>query len=152
MAPGLTEKPSKHKKKNIDNNNNNIVEAPKKPTARRHLLLIRHGQYNMDADSDIGRKLTELGRVIWMGQLIIFDLFINQSVVWDVILSPLSTPTRMKACDLRRCSISGIIISSSSPLSCLLLSMHLIIGLPFDVYFSRPYSSSGSPYFLHPSP
>ena len=76
MVPGLTEKPSKHKKKNVDNNNINIVEVPKKPTARRHLLLIRHGQYNMDADSDIGRKLTELGRVIWMGQLIIFELFI----------------------------------------------------------------------------
>ena len=62
MAPGLMEKPSKHKKKNVDNNNNNIVDEPKKPTARRHLLLIRHGQYNMDADSDLGRKLTELGR------------------------------------------------------------------------------------------
>ncbi|KPM06988.1 serine/threonine-protein phosphatase Pgam5, mitochondrial-like protein [Sarcoptes scabiei] len=33
-----------------------------KSTATRHLLLIRHGQYKMDADSDEFRQLTSLGR------------------------------------------------------------------------------------------
>ena len=56
------QKPSKHKKKNLDENNNE-TEKPKKPTARRHLLLIRHGQYNTDGDTDLERKLTALGMV-----------------------------------------------------------------------------------------
>ncbi|XP_060077034.1 serine/threonine-protein phosphatase PGAM5, mitochondrial-like [Ylistrum balloti] len=32
------------------------------PTATRHLLLIRHGQYNTDGEDDSQRYLTELGR------------------------------------------------------------------------------------------
>jgi len=33
-----------------------------KPSATRHLFLIRHGQYVMDPHSDENRILTELGR------------------------------------------------------------------------------------------
>ena len=32
------------------------------PTATRHLVLIRHGQYNLEPEDDAERKLTELGR------------------------------------------------------------------------------------------
>ena len=37
-------------------------DKPKKPTASRHLLLIRHGQYDMTHNEDELRVLTELGR------------------------------------------------------------------------------------------
>lgn len=33
-----------------------------KPKATRHLILIRHGQYNLDGETDKQRILTELGR------------------------------------------------------------------------------------------
>lgn len=32
------------------------------PTARRNLILIRHGQYNLDGESDADRYLTQLGQ------------------------------------------------------------------------------------------
>lgn len=34
----------------------------KKPTATRHLILIRHGQYELDGATDEQRILTKLGR------------------------------------------------------------------------------------------
>ena len=37
-------------------------EKPKKPTASRHLILIRHGQYDLSQKQDELRVLTELGR------------------------------------------------------------------------------------------
>ena len=40
---------------------NEALEA-KKPKANRHLILIRHGQYNIDGLTDSNRYLTELGR------------------------------------------------------------------------------------------
>lgn len=33
----------------------------KKPKVCRHLILIRHGQYNLDGKNDSERKLTQLG-------------------------------------------------------------------------------------------
>ncbi|TRY76647.1 hypothetical protein TCAL_11833 [Tigriopus californicus] len=39
-----------------------VHEADPKPQASRHLLLIRHGQYNIQAQVDHERKLTVLGR------------------------------------------------------------------------------------------
>lgn len=33
----------------------------KRPTATRHIILIRHGQYFDKEDTDVKRKLTELG-------------------------------------------------------------------------------------------
>ncbi|KAI0230861.1 Serine/threonine-protein phosphatase PGAM5, mitochondrial [Lamellibrachia satsuma] len=59
MDPKSLEKPPKNKK-SVDENNNE-TEKPTKPTARRHLLLIRHGQYEQEARSDLDRKLTSLG-------------------------------------------------------------------------------------------
>lgn len=35
----------------------------RKPSAIRHLILIRHGQYNLDGANDGERYLTEIGRV-----------------------------------------------------------------------------------------
>ncbi|XP_046916842.1 serine/threonine-protein phosphatase PGAM5, mitochondrial isoform X3 [Dermatophagoides farinae] len=43
-----------------DDYNRRLEKA--KSTATRHLLLIRHGQYRMDADTDELRQLTSLGR------------------------------------------------------------------------------------------
>ena len=36
-------------------------EVPK-PTATRHVILIRHGQYEMESHDDVNRVLTPLGR------------------------------------------------------------------------------------------
>ena len=36
-------------------------ERPKKPSAKRHLILIRHGQYDLSQPQDKLRVLTELG-------------------------------------------------------------------------------------------
>lgn len=52
--------------KNIDyineneiNNNNNL-----KATASRHMLFIRHGQYNLDAITDEEKSLTKKGKIL----------------------------------------------------------------------------------------
>lgn len=37
-------------------------DKPEKPTASRHLILIRHGQYDQTSSDDKLRSLTELGR------------------------------------------------------------------------------------------
>lgn len=44
-----------------ENKYNERLEAVK-PTAVRHLILIRHGQYNLDGVTDGDRYLTEIGR------------------------------------------------------------------------------------------
>ncbi|GAB6030083.1 Serine/threonine-protein phosphatase pgam5, mitochondrial [Chamberlinius hualienensis] len=62
-SPASLQKPRKNKSEKSDENNNEIVnnELPK-PTASRHLILIRHGQYYESADTDAKRILTPLGR------------------------------------------------------------------------------------------
>jgi serine/threonine-protein phosphatase PGAM5 len=47
-------------KRSADYDEKDVKE--KAPTARRHLILIRHGQYNLDGATDKERILTELGR------------------------------------------------------------------------------------------
>jgi len=49
------------RKKRSDENNNDDSQS-KKITATRHLILIRHGQYNLDGQSDEERYLTDLGK------------------------------------------------------------------------------------------
>lgn len=52
------------KSKSINEINNNIInEEIEKyvPTVTRHLILIRHGQYNLNGETDKQRILTELG-------------------------------------------------------------------------------------------
>lgn len=44
-----------------DENKYNEELVLAKPTAVRHLFLIRHGQYNLKGKSDNERRLTELG-------------------------------------------------------------------------------------------
>lgn len=44
-----------------DENKYNEELVLAKPTAVRHLFLIRHGQYNLKGKSDSERRLTELG-------------------------------------------------------------------------------------------
>ncbi|XP_071946320.1 serine/threonine-protein phosphatase PGAM5, mitochondrial-like isoform X2 [Antedon mediterranea] len=49
-------------KKETDNEIYNQKLAEAKPTATRHLILIRHGQYNIGREDDKDRTLTLLGR------------------------------------------------------------------------------------------
>lgn len=51
---------TKPNKGDNDKKNNDLKKNI--PTAIRHLILIRHGQYNMDTPTDAGRNLTGLGR------------------------------------------------------------------------------------------
>lgn len=51
----------------LDNNTDKAVPTPvtpavKGPTATRHVILIRHGQYNQSSSNDAERTLTALGR------------------------------------------------------------------------------------------
>lgn len=57
--------------KPVDPNNTQLQNeynqkiAEKKPSATRHIFLIRHGQYNLNGETDKERKLTELGKVYY---------------------------------------------------------------------------------------
>jgi serine/threonine-protein phosphatase PGAM5 len=44
----------------LQNEYNKQIEE-KKSRATRHIFLIRHGQYNLNGETDEERKLTELG-------------------------------------------------------------------------------------------
>ena len=58
--PGaLTKSKKRHPSTSKDASSESVVQ--KKPTASRHLLLIRHGQYNVDGETDDERSLTPLG-------------------------------------------------------------------------------------------
>ena len=48
--------------KDVNNNVEVGAGGDKKVTASRHLILIRHGQYNLDGETDAERYLTDLGR------------------------------------------------------------------------------------------
>ncbi|XP_021370452.1 serine/threonine-protein phosphatase PGAM5, mitochondrial-like isoform X2 [Mizuhopecten yessoensis] len=62
--PASLVKPSKNKNSSDEKDAKYAENELKKntPTATRHLLLIRHGQYNTDGEEDNQRYLTELGR------------------------------------------------------------------------------------------
>lgn len=54
-----------------DENKYNEMQAAKKSKAVRHLLLIRHGQYNLSGETDSDRVLTDLGLFTTINYLII---------------------------------------------------------------------------------
>ena len=60
--PQFRVKPPKETANDADreNYNNKVKEAT--PTASRHLLFIRHGQYNLEGTKDAERYLTALGQ------------------------------------------------------------------------------------------
>lgn len=60
--PASLVKPIKSKATPEDENKYNERLEAVKPTAVRHLILIRHGQYNLDGATDVERFLTEMGR------------------------------------------------------------------------------------------
>lgn len=60
--PASLVKPVKSKATPEDDNKYNERLQAAKPTAVRHLILIRHGQYNLDGVTDLDRFLTEVGR------------------------------------------------------------------------------------------
>lgn len=55
-------KPLKNTSSEKDTKNRENELEKQKPTATRHLLLIRHGQYNLEGKEDSERYLTKLGR------------------------------------------------------------------------------------------
>ncbi|XP_062508941.1 serine/threonine-protein phosphatase PGAM5, mitochondrial-like isoform X2 [Corticium candelabrum] len=48
--------------KKLETDSGKAVDKPEKPTASRHLIFIRHGQYDLKPSDDKLRCLTELGR------------------------------------------------------------------------------------------
>ncbi|XP_033099515.1 serine/threonine-protein phosphatase PGAM5, mitochondrial-like isoform X2 [Anneissia japonica] len=62
LPKSVVKPPSKKKDANVDDEVYQQKLAEAKPTATRHLILIRHGQYNMDAEDDKNRTLTLKGR------------------------------------------------------------------------------------------
>lgn len=56
-------KPMKIKNEEDENKYNEKIES-RKSKATRHLILIRHGQYNLQGTTDSERVLTELGLLI----------------------------------------------------------------------------------------
>jgi len=65
-----------HREPVADPNNN--MENTKLPTASRHIILIRHGQYNLAGTTDDERYLTDLGR--------------DQAILTGIRLAELSLP------------------------------------------------------------
>lgn len=55
-------KPLKSKAKPEDENGHNEAVEAIKPKSVRHIILIRHGQYNLNGDTDAERYLTDIGR------------------------------------------------------------------------------------------
>lgn len=53
-------------------NRENELEK-QRPTATRHLLLIRHGQYNLDGKEDSERYLTKLGNLKYKTEVFFQD-------------------------------------------------------------------------------
>ena len=47
---------------NASSNTSKKESTEKEPTATRHLIFVRHGQYNQEEKNDKDRTLTELGR------------------------------------------------------------------------------------------
>lgn len=64
--PASLVKPLKSKE---DENRFNTEIEKSKPTAKRHIFLIRHGQYNMESKQDTDRILTKLGKLSNQGTL-----------------------------------------------------------------------------------
>lgn len=86
----------------VEENEFNEKLVAVKPTAVRHLFLIRHGQYNLEGKNDLERYLTELGRkqAAFTG-----DRLKTMNLPWDKIIR--STMTRAQE--------TGKIISTKLP-------------------------------------
>lgn len=85
-----------------DENNNNEKPEKTKIIATRHLILIRHGQYNTNGDSDENHSLTQLGR--------------DQANLVGLRLKELSLPyTRIVHSTMTRATQTAEIISKHLP-------------------------------------
>jgi len=78
------------------------------PKATRNLILIRHGQYNLEADDDADRKLTELGRKqLQLTADRLRELSCQNNVKYDKIF--VSTMTRaMESADIIACALPEV--------------------------------------------
>lgn len=54
---------SKKSEKDVKDLNNNVIKSSGKSRAMRHIILIRHGQYNLRGATDADRTLTDLGKM-----------------------------------------------------------------------------------------
>lgn len=61
--PGSLVKPLKSNSSEKETKNRENELEKQRPTATRHLLLIRHGQYNLEGKEDSDRYLTKLGKL-----------------------------------------------------------------------------------------
>lgn len=61
--PGSLVKPLKSNSSEKETKNRENELEKQRPTATRHLLLIRHGQYNLEGKEDSDRSLTKLGKL-----------------------------------------------------------------------------------------
>lgn len=93
-------KPLKGKATPEEENKQNEKLESVKPKATRHLLLIRHGQYNLNGKSDVERYLTELGKKQAAST---GDRLKSLDISWDLMIR--STMTRAQE--------TGKIISNS---------------------------------------
>lgn len=95
-----------------EENRYNEQKAKIKSRAVRHLILIRHGQYNLDGPTDKEKKLTDLGRIqadLTGRRLaalnIKFDLLVRSTMTRaqetaDIIQKHLSSDLEIKDCQL----------------------------------------------------
>ncbi|KAJ8985242.1 hypothetical protein NQ317_018272 [Molorchus minor] len=95
----------KHTTKNLSEKQENKINEEResvKPKASRHLIMIRHGQYNLSGTSDEHRVLTKIGRV--------------QAAYTGKRLKELGFPyTEMIKSTMTRAQETGHIISESLP-------------------------------------
>ena len=88
-------------------------EKVEKPTATRHLILIRHGQYDMTASEDVHKTLTELGKTqARQTGLRLKEMGINiEKLIYSTmtratetakIISQISTEIPTQSCDMLR--------------------------------------------------
>ena len=93
-------------------------EKPKKPTASRHLLLIRHGQYDLNHKQDKLRVLTELGHrqaaitgkrlnELQMKRKMTFNVIVHSTMMRAIetshdIIKGLEVVPQVRSCDLLR--------------------------------------------------
>jgi len=76
----LTKSKKRHPSTKKDATDETLVQ--KKPTASRHLLLIRHGQFNVDGEIDEKRTLTPLGCYSsYKGIIVIINTFIKLRII-----------------------------------------------------------------------
>ncbi|XP_042203910.1 serine/threonine-protein phosphatase PGAM5, mitochondrial-like isoform X2 [Homarus americanus] len=153
-------KPSKHKS-DVNNNilNDNFEDRMEKVrptvTATRHIIFIRHGQYNLEGAKDSDRYLTKLGReqAALTGERlkclelpfsrVVFSTMTRATETANIIMEKLSGVEEVESCDLLR---EGAPIPPEPPIGSWKPEMHFYadgarIEAAFRKYVHRAPSS-----------